>query len=137
MSHYDPDDMESMHLRRTIYGLRKKLWLLVKKPGFLRLIHTTAPCDYHELSKSDFNFIQVSSLYNIFYYRIILVIGNRFSPQRVILEEVMYERGQSKESGFMWVLHLDPNCISLLKIYYRSTTLWLLIKIRIYQKKNV
>jgi hypothetical protein len=99
LSHYDPDDMESMRLCRTIYRLHKKLWLLVKKPGFLSLIHPTYPCDYRKLRERYFNFIQVSLLSNIFYYIITLVIGNRFSPQPVVLEEVMYERGNQNKPG--------------------------------------
>jgi hypothetical protein len=83
--HYGPDDMKSMRLRRTIYRLQKKLCLLVKKAGFLRLIHRNAPCDYRELGQIDFSFVQVSSLSIIFYYRTTLVLGNRFPPHAIIL----------------------------------------------------
>jgi hypothetical protein len=86
LSHYDSDDKESMRLCGTICRLQKKLSPLMKKPGFLRLIHVTDTCDYREFRKRDFNFVQVSSLSNIFYYIITFVIGNRFSPQQVVLD---------------------------------------------------
>jgi hypothetical protein len=38
LSHYGQDHMESMHLRRMIDEVQKKLSMPVKKSGFLRMI---------------------------------------------------------------------------------------------------